>query len=337
MTASASKTASDATSAPKQDYFNIITTGYGWLQRIRPVPVRGSKPYLACTIAALSGPQGDHSVRYIDCRVSGRDAINLVRNHKADIDANKPVIVEFSIGDLWAQVFQRPKGDPKGDLGISLKGRLLKAATKHPDVLKAIPYHHLLTRAFGRLSRVHQSRSTPSVLTCSLGAFNGPVEAFEFRNFDLTVCDDDAERLVLEHAPATLAKRKVQIAVLMEDLEPAFYIPTKGENAGIPVSFIRSNLINISTLKVDGEVMFKATSTDDPAREVAPAADSASAPQASSEQQPPKGKAKPKQQPTQAGQQPVTSGRSKAQAKPTPAPQQDSELHEFTEMDDIPF
>jgi hypothetical protein len=98
---------------------------------------------------------------------------------------------------------------------------------------------------------------------------------------------------------------------------------------------IKSNLIEVSTIKVDGEEVFRAKPTDDPAREDAPAAESASASQASSEQQPPKGKAKAKQQLTQAGQPPAKIDRSKARAQPTPAYQQDSELEEF--MDDIPF
>ena len=111
----------------------------------------------------------------------------------------------------------------------------------------------------------------------------------------------------------------------------------QGENAGKPVPFIRSNLINIGTLKVDGEVMFRATPTDDPARADAPAAETALAHQASSEQQPPTGSAQPKQQPTAKAKQPAKVGRGRTQATPQPAPMQDSEFHEFSETDDIPF
>lgn len=318
-----------------QAYFNIHTTGYGRLLRVREVQTRG-EPFWACTIAALSGPRGHHATRYIDVRVTGRDAIDLVRNSKTDVDANKVVIVQFRVGDLWTDVFTKP--EEEAGIGLSLKARLLKAIPQDPKVLESMPYFDLLTRAIGRLNYVQEGHDASTAPKCSFGAFKGKVGQLpEFCNFDLTVCGDEVTRLILDQAASVRAKRKVNVSVLLEDLEPSYYVPTTGANAGKPMPLIKSNLIEVSTIKVDGEEVFRAKPTDDPAREDAPAAESASAPQASSEQQPPKGKSKAKQQPTQAGQQPVTSSRSKALAKATPAYQQDSEFDEFTELDDIPF
>ncbi len=320
-----------------QAYFNIHTTGYGRLLRIRQVPTRG-EPFWACTIAALSGPRGSHVTRYIDARVSGRDAIDLIRNSKADVDANKVVIVQFRIGDLWTDVFSKPQDEAGDGFGLCLKARLLKAIPQNPKVLESLPYYDLLTRAIGRLNYVHDGHDASTEPRCSFGAFKGKVgQPPEFCNFDLTVCGDEVARLILDQAGSVRAKRKVNISVLLEDLEPGYYVPTKGANAGKPMPQIKSNLIEVSTIKVDGEEVFRAKSTDDPAREDAPAAERASAPQASSEQQPPNGKAKSKQQPTEPGIKPTTVSQSKGNAKPIPASKQDSEFDEFTELDDIPF
>lgn len=320
--------------AAVQAYFNIHTTGFGRLLRIRQVPTRGES-FWACTIAAFSGPRGRHATRYIDMRVTGRDAIDLVRNSKADVDANKMVIVQFRAGDLWTDVFDKPEDE--AGIGLSLKARLLKATPQNPKVLESMPYYDLLTRAIGRLTYVQEGHDASTRPGCLFGAFKGKVgQQPEFCNFDLTVCGEEATRLILDQAGAVRAKRKVNISVVLEDLEATCYVPAKGANAGRPMPQIKSNLIEVTTVKVDGEEVFRAKSTDDPAREDAPAAESASAPQASSEQQPPKGKAKPKQPPVQADQQPATNGRSKAQAKPTPASKQAREFDEY-ELDDIPF
>ena len=199
-----------------------------------------------------------------------------------------------------------------------------------------MPYYELQTRAIGRLNYIQEGHDASTEPRCSFGAFKGKIgQTPEFCNFDLAVCGDEVTRLILGQAESVRAKRKVNISVLLDDLQASYYVPTKGEFAGKQVPQIKANLLEVTTIKVDGEEVFRAKSKDDPAREDAPAAESASAPQASSEQ-PPKGKAKTKQEPTESGTKPAAVSRSKANAKPSPAPLQDSELEEF-EMDDIPF
>lgn len=106
-------------------YFDLHTTGIGYLNRIREVEVRKGKPFLSVTVAALHGCADDVEYSYIDCKVSGSEAERLVRLYSVSLSAGKKVLVSFRIGDLWADAFTYTKGDKQGQPGASLKGRLL--------------------------------------------------------------------------------------------------------------------------------------------------------------------------------------------------------------------
>jgi hypothetical protein len=106
-------------------YFDLHTTGIGYLNRIREVTPRKGAPFMATTIAALRGSSDDVEYAYIDCNVVGAEATKLVRRCIEAVDAGKKVLVSFRIGDIWADAFTYEKGEKKGQTGVSLKGRLL--------------------------------------------------------------------------------------------------------------------------------------------------------------------------------------------------------------------
>lgn len=107
-------------------FFDLHTTGIGYLNRIREVKPRGKgKPFMAVAIAALHGSADDVEYSYIDCNVVGTDAEKLIRRCQEAVDAGKKVLAGFRIGDIWADAFTYEKGDKKGQPGASLKGRLL--------------------------------------------------------------------------------------------------------------------------------------------------------------------------------------------------------------------
>jgi hypothetical protein len=105
-------------------YFDLHTTGIGYLNRIREVRSRG-KPFVAVTVAALRGSTESAEYTYIDCNVVGEEAEKLVRRCLPAVDADKKVLVSFRIGDIWPDLFTYEKGEKKGQSGVSLKGRLL--------------------------------------------------------------------------------------------------------------------------------------------------------------------------------------------------------------------
>ncbi|WP_425928697.1 STY4534 family ICE replication protein [Pseudomonas sp. NyZ201] len=106
-------------------FFDLHTTGIGYLNRIRQVSPRKGKPFTCVTVAALHGATEKAEYSYIDCNVVGAEAESLVKRCQQAVEANKKVLVSFRIGDIWADAFTYEKGDKKGQAGASLKGRLL--------------------------------------------------------------------------------------------------------------------------------------------------------------------------------------------------------------------
>ncbi|PBQ17433.1 hypothetical protein CCL08_14125 [Pseudomonas congelans] len=109
-------------------YFDLHTTGIGYLNRIREVTPRKGNAFMSVTVAALKGSTDSVEYSYIDCNVVGAEAEKLIRRSKEAVDAGKKVLVSFRIGDLWADVFTYGSGAKQGQAGVSLKGRLLYLA-----------------------------------------------------------------------------------------------------------------------------------------------------------------------------------------------------------------
>jgi len=107
-------------------YFDLHTTGVGYLHRVREVKPERGQPFLAVDISALHG--NSESVEYtrFDCRVSGRAAQDIVRRLTSAIETDRKVLVGFKIGDLYADTFTFKRGERAGQTGISLKARLLR-------------------------------------------------------------------------------------------------------------------------------------------------------------------------------------------------------------------
>src|SRR5215207_2040106 len=109
-------------------YFNLHTSGIGYLNRVREVAVRRGNAFLACEIAALHGAAGAVEYTRIDCNVVGTDAEQLIHSCMAAVQAEQKVLLSFRIGDLWVDPFLYQKGERAGQPGASLKGRLLYIA-----------------------------------------------------------------------------------------------------------------------------------------------------------------------------------------------------------------
>ena len=113
------------TQTNESKYFDLHTTGIGYLNRIREVEVRKGKPFLCVTVAALHGAADDVEYSYIDCKVSGSEAERITRLYWPSLSAGKKVLISFRIGDIWTDAFTYTKGEKQGQPGTSLKGRLL--------------------------------------------------------------------------------------------------------------------------------------------------------------------------------------------------------------------
>jgi len=110
------------------DYYDLTTTGVGFINRFRLNKPDQGKPYYSVTLAALHGKANDEGrtkKTYIDCNVVG-DALSMVKQIEPYFDGNQePVIMaKFVIGDLEQRPFQYQSGERKGQTGFALKGRL---------------------------------------------------------------------------------------------------------------------------------------------------------------------------------------------------------------------
>ncbi len=114
-----------ATQTSETKYFDLHTTGIGYLNRLREVTPRKGKPFMAVTVAALKGAADAVEYTYIDCNVVGEEAEKQIRRCQQAVDAEMKVLVGFRIGDIWPDMFTYHNGPRQGQTGVSLKGRLL--------------------------------------------------------------------------------------------------------------------------------------------------------------------------------------------------------------------
>ena len=121
-----------STNETKQ-YFDLHTTGLGYLNRVREVTPKEGSPFLSVTIAALRGSVDNAQYTHFECRVSGKKAQELVRQLKPAVEGNQKVLIGFTLSDLYAESFTFKNGDKAGETGISLKARLLRLAWAKVD------------------------------------------------------------------------------------------------------------------------------------------------------------------------------------------------------------
>ncbi len=270
-----------STTSNEKSYFDLHTSGIGYIQRAREVPVRGGRraqPFLACTIAALVGPAKDPTYRYFDVKVSGAEAKKLVERYIGVDDPKQRPLVRFRTGDLRGDPFIRDKGDKKGQAGASLKARLLKSELLDRAELASIKQHELITRGIGYLSRVKDvtPKDGDPFLSCTIAALNGPVDEPEYRYFDTIVATPEAEHLVRRCIQAIEGDRKVLISFKLNDMKIDPYIRTKGERAGEPGANLESTLVHIGLIKIDGVQVYPTSQ----AKAEPPQAEDAPAPEA---------------------------------------------------------
>ena len=114
-------------------YFDLHTTGIGYLNRVREVTPQEGNPFLSVTIAALRGSVDNAQYTHFECRVSGRQAQEVVRQVRPAVEGKLKVLIGFTLSDLFGETFTFKSGDKTGETGISLKARLLRVSWAKVD------------------------------------------------------------------------------------------------------------------------------------------------------------------------------------------------------------
>ncbi len=113
--------------------FDLYTTGIGYLNRVREVAPKEGTPFLSVTLAALRGRVDDVQYTRFECRVSGRQAQEIVRQLTPAVEGTRKVLIGFTLSDLFAEPFTYKNGEKAGETGISLKARLLRVSWAKVD------------------------------------------------------------------------------------------------------------------------------------------------------------------------------------------------------------
>lgn len=122
-------------------YFDLHTTGIGYLSRVREVTQEGGTSFLGVTIAALRGSVGNVQYTHFECSVSGRKAQTTVRELQSAVEGNLKVLIGFTLSNLHAESFTFQNGDRAGQTGIRLKARLLRVSYAKVDGQPFITEH----------------------------------------------------------------------------------------------------------------------------------------------------------------------------------------------------
>ena len=109
-------------------YFDLHTTGIGYLNRAREVTPEQGTPFLAVTIAAIHGSVADVQHTYFECGVYGEQAQHTVRELMPAVEDESKVLIGFTLSNLKADSFTFKQGDKAGQTGVNLKARLIKIA-----------------------------------------------------------------------------------------------------------------------------------------------------------------------------------------------------------------
>jgi len=120
-------------SDPQAKYFDLLTTGLGYLNRVREVTPEAGSPFLGVTLAALRGSADNAQYTHFECRVAGKQAKAVVQELKDAVEGDHKVLVGFTLSDLYPEAFTYKKGEKAGATGLSVKARLLRIGWARVD------------------------------------------------------------------------------------------------------------------------------------------------------------------------------------------------------------
>lgn len=109
-------------------YFDLHTTGIGYLNRVREVTPKEGSPFLAVTIAAIHGSVTNVQHTYFECGVYGDETKRIVRELMPAVEDESKVLIGFTLSNLKADAFTFTQGEKAGEPGVNLKARLIKVA-----------------------------------------------------------------------------------------------------------------------------------------------------------------------------------------------------------------
>lgn len=120
-------------------------------------------------------------------------------------------------------------------------------------------YFNLSINGLGYITNVRQVVNGNSKFTCcTLNALSGPTDNADYTRFDVTVAGKDATSLINRCQKSCDEDKKVMVGFVLSGIQPGIFTLTKGEHEGENRVTLKTRLIRVDWIKVDGKIVFKA-------------------------------------------------------------------------------
>lgn len=114
-------------------YFDLQTNGLGYINQVREVAPEGGDAFWTVHLAALRGSTENVQYTHFECRVSGKQAQDIVRQLQPAVEGKLKVLIGFTLSDLTGEAFLFKQGERAGTPGFSMKARLLRISWAKVD------------------------------------------------------------------------------------------------------------------------------------------------------------------------------------------------------------
>jgi len=231
--------------AADENYVNLTADVSGTINRIRMVKVKGSRPWLSCSIIA----KRDGGTTYFDVKVVGEA-----------YDHFKPLIgqtiqARVRVGDLTVIEYPDRKAVDEAGKPVmrqQIKGRLIKVLGDGEECMKK----PMVVHGLAYLNRIGEAEG---VSRSALSAFHGEVGDFNFVMFDLENIPEvmGNVKLIEPHVPAKRVEGgqypKINVGFMATDIYPSFFTFKSGTRKGEKRLIIKGKLQYFTHAKVNGE------------------------------------------------------------------------------------
>ena len=131
--------------------------------------------------------------------------------------------------------------------------------TQTQPVAEEKKYFNLYLQGIGYLNNVRTiTRNRQSYLKLSVAAIQGPADSTDYTYFDCTVVGTEAKQLISHCAQEINSGQTVLACFTLSDLLVSPFIHQKSELRGQPGAGLTSNLLSVSMIKINGEVVYTA-------------------------------------------------------------------------------
>lgn len=143
--------------------------------------------------------------------------------------------------------------------------------TQTPSTAEEKKYFNLYLQGIGYLNNVRTiTRHKKSYLKVSVTVLQGPADKVDYKYFDCTVVGTEAKQLISHCAQEINSGETVLARFTLSDLWVFPFMQQKMEGRGQPNAGLASNLLSLSMIKINGEVVYTAPPRE-PTSDVSPA------------------------------------------------------------------